>query len=84
MIVMAVAVIVWTVRLKQSNRSTEIPDVATSSSSRSVSKKGVQVALLLLFLVAAFWITRGGPWIPRLIGAAMLVLFITATALRKT
>ena len=50
-------------------------------------KKGVQVALLLgaaFWLVAAFWMTRGGPWIPRLIGAAMFVLFITGTMLRKT
>jgi hypothetical protein len=27
---------------------------------------------------------KRGPWIPRLIGAAMLVLFVTATVLRKT
>jgi len=84
LVVIALAFIVLTVLLKRSNRLTEVPDGATSSSPRNVSKKkAIQVALLLLWLVAAFWITRGGPWIPRLIGAAMLVLFFTATVLRK-
>jgi cobalamin synthase len=77
-IVMVLAVVTWTVLLKRSNQP------AGSSSPPNVSKKkGLQVALLLLFLALGFWLTRGGPWIPRLIGASMLVLFITGTVLRK-
>jgi cobalamin synthase len=77
-IVMVLAVVTWTVLLKRSNQP------AGSSSPPNVSKKkGLQVALLLLFLALVFWLTRGGPWIPRLIGASMLILFITGTVLRK-
>jgi cobalamin synthase len=77
-IVMVLAVVTWTVLLKRSNQP------AGSSSPPNVSKKkGLQVALLLLFLALGFWLTRGGPWVPRLIGASMLVLFITGIVLRK-
>jgi hypothetical protein len=84
-IVMVLAVIIWTVLLKRSNQPAESPEGAASSGPRNASKKkGLQVALLLLFLGVAFWMTRGGPWIPRLIGASMLLLFTTGVALRKT
>ena len=83
-IVMVLAVVIWTALLKRSNQFAGSPDGAGSSSPPNASrKKGLQVALLLLFLALAFWMTRGGPWIPRLIGASMLVLFIMGTALRK-
>jgi cobalamin synthase len=84
-IVMVLAVITWTVLLKRSNGSPQSSDRATSSSSRNTGKKkGLQVGLLLIFLVIVFWVTRGGPWIPRLIGASVLILFTTGVALRKT
>jgi drug/metabolite transporter (DMT)-like permease len=83
-IVMALAVVIWTVLLKRANRPVQSPDEVASAGPRHVSKKkALQVALLLLFLMAAFWMTRGGPWVPRLIGASMLVLLITGTVLRK-
>jgi cobalamin synthase len=83
-IVMVLAVVIWTVLLKRSNQPAGSSDGAGSSSPPNASKKkGLQVALLLLFLALAFWMTRGGPWIPRLVGASMLVLFITGTVLRK-
>ena len=77
-IVMVLAVVIWTVLLKRSNQP-----AGSSSPPNASKKKGLQVALLLLFLALAFWMTRGGPWIPRLIGASVLVLFITGTVLRK-
>lgn len=83
-IVMVLAVVIWTVLLKRSNQPAGSSNGADSSSPPNASKKkGLQVALLLLFLALVFWITRGGPWIPRLIGASMLVLFITGIVLRK-
>lgn len=83
-IVMVLAVVIWTVLLKRSNQPAGSSDGAGSSSPPNASKKkGLQVALLLLFLALVFWITRGGPWIPRLIGASMLVLFVTGILLRK-
>ena len=78
-IVMVLAVVIWTVLLKRSNRSL----LSSSSRPNASKKKGLQVALLFLFLALGYWMTRGGPWIPRLIGASMLVLFITGTVLRK-
>ena len=77
-IVMVLAVVIWTVLLKRSNQPT-----GSSSRPNASKKKGLQVALLFLFLALGYWMTRGGPWIPRLIGASMLVLFITGTVLRK-
>jgi drug/metabolite transporter (DMT)-like permease len=83
-IAMALAVVIWTVLLKRTNRPVQSPDEVASAGPRNVSKKkALQVAVLLLFLMAAFWMTRGGPWVPRLIGASVLVLLITGTVLRK-
>jgi hypothetical protein len=84
-IVMALAAAIWTVLLKKSDRPIEIAERASSASARNDSKKkAIQIAILLLFLVVVLWMTRGGPWIPRLIGAFMLLLFTTGVALRKT
>ena len=84
-IVMALAAAAWTVLLKRSNRPIEIAERASSASARNGGKKkAIQIAALLLFLAVVLWMTRGGPWIPRLIGAFMLLLFTTGVALRKT
>jgi hypothetical protein len=84
-IVMVLAVVIWTVLLKISNQPAGSSNRAGSSSlGNAGKKKGLQVALLLLFLAVVFWMTRGGPWIPRLIGASMLVLFTAGVALRRT
>ena len=83
-IVMILAVTIWTTLLKRSNQPAGSSDGTGSSSPPNASKKkGFQVALLLLFLALVFWMTRGGPLVPRLIGASMLVLFTTGVALRK-
>ena len=78
-IVMVLAVVISPLLLKRSNQP-----AGSSSPPNASKKKGLQVALLLLFLALVIWMTRGGPWIPRLIGASMLVLFTTGVALRKT
>ncbi len=84
-IVMTLAAAVWTVLLKRSDRPIEIAKRASSAIARNDGKKkAIQVAALLLFLAVVLWLTRGGPWIPRLIGAFMLLLFTTGVALRKT
>ena len=84
-IVMVLAVVIWTVLLKRPSQPAGSSDGAGSSSFPNASKKkGLQVVLLLLFLALVFWMTRGGPWIPRLIGASMLLLFTAGITLRKT
>ena len=75
---MVLAAVVWTAILKSAGRPVEADD-----GTQVRKKKATQIGLLVLFLVFAFWMTRGGPWVPRLIGAAMLVLFILGIALRK-
>lgn len=84
-IVMVLAVVIWTVLLKRSSQPAGSSDGAGSSSFPNASKKkSLQVVLLLLFLALVFWMTRGGPWIPRLIGASVLLLFTAGITLRKT
>ena len=84
-IVMVIAVVIWTVLLNRPNRLARSSDGAGSSSLPNASKKkALQIVSLLLFLALVFWVTRGGPWIPRLIGASMLLLFTAGIALRKT
>jgi hypothetical protein len=77
-VAMAMAAVVWTAILKRASRPAE-----AGAGTQVGKKKAVQIALLVLFLVVAFWMTRGGLWVPRLIGASMLILFIIGTALRK-
>ena len=37
----------------------------------------------LIWLVLGFWLTRGQPLLPRLVGAAVVVLFVSPYAMRK-
>jgi hypothetical protein len=39
-------------------------------------KRPVLMAFLVIVLATSFWITRDGPWLPRLVGASMLMLFL--------
>jgi hypothetical protein len=85
LIVMVVGAIIWGALLRRSGRPVGVSGAVSSVGPRNVSKKkALQVTFLLLFLIAVFWMTRGEPWIPRLIGASMLILIITGVALRKT
>ena len=84
-IVMVLAAAIWTVLLKRANQPAGTYDGADSSSLPKASKKkALQIVSLLIFLALVFWVTRGGPWLPRLIGASMLLLFTAGIALRKT
>ena len=81
--VIGVSAVIWFILLKRGG--------ADSFKTNGVSKaqngnraKYVRVAILLLLLIAGFLITRGGPWIPRLLGASVLMLFWIGTIVRKT
>ena len=83
-IAMVLAAAMWSVLLWRTNRLSGTSIATPSIDRRDVSKKRtVQIVVLLLFLVAAFWMTKSRPWAPRLIGACMLVLFMVGIALRK-
>jgi len=83
-VVMIISIFTWTLLLKRTSEDAEALSTTSGAilKSRNISKR-VQVALLLLLLIVSFWLTRGGPWVPRLIGASMLVLFLIGTALRN-
>jgi len=83
-IVMISSTFTWTFLLR---RTAGDPEALRATSNETVKitnkSKHVQVTLLLVLLVVSFWLTRGGPWVPRLIGAFMLVLFLIGTILRN-
>jgi hypothetical protein len=82
-VVMSVSAITWFILLKRGGGRTDSFNTTGASKVQSSDKtKYVRVAVLLLLLVASFWITR--PWAPRLIGASVLVLVLIGTIVRKT
>jgi hypothetical protein len=83
-IVMIISTFTWAFLLKRTRGDLEALNTRNNALAKSGNKsKAVQVALLLLLMFVSFWLTRGGPWVPRLIGASMLVLFLIGTILRK-
>jgi hypothetical protein len=36
-----------------------------------------------LWVVVASWLLRGGPWLPRLVGAAVVIVFVAPLMLRR-
>jgi hypothetical protein len=46
-------------------------------------KRWYILAAGLLWLILALWMTRGGPWLPRLVGASFVVLLIIGNMTRK-
>ena len=37
----------------------------------------------VLWVALALWLTRGGPWLPRLVGAAVVIAFLAPFILRR-
>lgn len=83
-LVMISAVVLWSILLPRTGPLAETSTKPPSVDNRKLNKKKrLQIILVLLWLITATWITRGGPWLPRLVGAAMLLLFATGIILRK-
>jgi hypothetical protein len=49
----------------------------------SERKRWYVLSAAFVWVVLAFWLTRGGPWLPRLVGAAVVIAFVAALMLRK-
>ena len=58
---------------QESNPSVELVQV-----NRSTKRLQIAIIVMLLLLLSGLWVTRGGPLLPRLVGAA-INLFITAS-----
>lgn len=84
LVVMGISSTIWYVLLKRGSKHADGFEITIEPRHQSSNKtKHVKVAVILLWLVASFWITRGGPWPPRLIGASVVVLFLIGTMLQK-
>lgn len=83
-VVMIISTFTWIFLLRRASGGPDALSTTSGATVKSRNKnKHVQVALLLLLLFVSFWLTRSGPWVPRLIGASMLVLFLIGTILRN-
>jgi hypothetical protein len=49
----------------------------------SERKRWYVLSAAFVWVVLASWLTRGGPWLPRLVGAAVVVAFVAPLMLRK-
>ncbi len=83
--VITLAAIIWFLLLRHERARTDGfgPTTVTDSQSRDKAKY-VRVAIISLWLVVSLWVTRAGPWLPRLVGAFVLVLLLIAAVRRKS
>ena len=83
--VMVVGIITLSILLKHpltlAEASAAIPQPRAQMSKR---RKRVVVVLVLVWLGFALWLTRGGPWAPRLVGASVVLLYLIGTLAHKT
>jgi len=79
LIVMSLSAVAWVLLLKRTNGLADDRRTAAPPTLQSHKGKQIRLVVLLILLAVSFWITRGGPWIPRLIGACVLVAFLMGT-----
>jgi hypothetical protein len=49
----------------------------------SERKRWYVLSAAFLWVVLASWLTRGGPWLPRLVGAAVVIALVAPLMLRR-
>ena len=81
--VMTVATFAWHFVSRRENVGTDQPE-PKNHPSQSDKRQCVWAAVLLLWLLVALWATRGGPWLPRLVGAFFLILYFVVRMRRKS
>jgi hypothetical protein len=82
LIVTVLAYVAWVKVLRRKNQLAEAS--TTAKIGLPDRKKLLWIVPLYLFLAAALWMSRGGPWIPRFIGVSVAILVITSLALYKS
>jgi hypothetical protein len=81
--VMAMSATVWFLLLKRRTAEDTDGGAPYSRAHKSIGKRYLLVAGLLIWLVLSFLVTRGGPWAPRLVGASVVLLVLLAVLVRK-
>jgi hypothetical protein len=76
---MAVCAVVWYFALKSLRRPLNAS--VTGNQVTRTNDKGtyIRIAVIVALLVFATWASKGGPLLPRLIGASVLMLYLFAT-----
>jgi hypothetical protein len=83
-VVMTVATGTWFLLLRSANEVTEDGCPMNSPHIQARGKsKGFIVTGIAVFLAFSLWVTRGGPWLPRLIGTCFLIALLIGNLLRK-
>lgn len=74
--IISAACLAWYVLfLKFPVRSDSHGKIIVKTDRNSRPQRPIFIAILLLWICLSLWLTRHGPWIPRLIGVSVLVLF---------
>jgi hypothetical protein len=60
-----------------------LPPPAGERPRLSDRKRWYVLSAAFVWVVLASWLTRGGPWLPRLVGAAVVVAFVAPFMLRR-
>jgi hypothetical protein len=47
-------------------------------------RRGYFVSAAFLWLVFALWLTRGGAWLPRLVGSTVVIVFVAAFVMARS
>lgn len=78
-VVMVVAAVIWFLLLR-----TRIDSSTTLAPNKARKRRTMFiVAGLAIFLPISLWATRGGPWLPRLIGTGFLIALLIGNLLQK-
>jgi hypothetical protein len=81
--VMITAAILFTLVFPRAKKDAELAGVAATAQTMSARKRYILAGVLALWLMFFLWMTREGPWVPRLIGACFLSLLVIGLFIRK-
>ena len=70
---------IWYLMIRASARSNDAGGSPRESTNKTGRGLYFRVAVILALLIFSAWETRGGPWLPRLVGASILILFLIGT-----
>ena len=83
-VAMVATAIICSVVLKRGRKPRDSAAFEPESNGRTIdTKASLRLLFGLAFLVIAFWVTKGGPLLPRLIGAIVFILFLVGSLMSR-